>query len=152
MSSLGKCLFRSSVHFKNWILFYFLLPSCMSFSKYVLDISPLSDIWVTIFFFPFILLMVSFLLKPFSLMYGNPLQCSCLENPRDGAAWWAAVYGVTQSRTWLRWLSSSSSPTLFVCLFVFLPLLLLLLVQIKKMISKIHIKWLTLLTCFLLGV
>ena len=36
---------------------------------------------------------------------GNPLQCSCLENPRDGGAWWAAVYGVTQSRTWLKWLS-----------------------------------------------
>ena len=33
---------------------------------------------------------------------GNPLQCSCLENPRDGAAWWAAVYGVTQSQTRLR--------------------------------------------------
>ena len=32
---------------------------------------------------------------------GNPLQCSCLENPRDGAAWWAAVYGVAKSRTWL---------------------------------------------------
>ena len=30
---------------------------------------------------------------------GNPLQCSCLENPRDGEAWWAAVYGVAQSRT-----------------------------------------------------
>ena len=29
---------------------------------------------------------------------GNPLQCSCLENPRDGGAWWAAVYGVSQSR------------------------------------------------------
>ena len=40
---------------------------------------------------------------------GNPLQCSCLENPRDGEAWWAAVYGVAQSRTWLKWLSSSSS-------------------------------------------
>ena len=39
---------------------------------------------------------------------GNPLQCSCLENPRDGRAWWAAVYGVTQSRTWLKRLSSSS--------------------------------------------
>ena len=36
---------------------------------------------------------------------GNPLQCSCLENPRDGEAWWAAVYGVAQSRTWLKWLS-----------------------------------------------
>ena len=40
---------------------------------------------------------------------GNPLQCSCLENPRDGEAWWTAVYGVPQSRTWLKWLSSSSS-------------------------------------------
>ena len=40
---------------------------------------------------------------------GNPLQCSCLENPRDGGAWRAAVCGVTQSLTWLKWLSSSSS-------------------------------------------
>ena len=40
---------------------------------------------------------------------GNPLQCSCLENPRDGGAWWDAVYGVTQSRTRLKRLSSSSS-------------------------------------------
>ena len=40
---------------------------------------------------------------------GTPLQCSCLENPRDGGAWWAAVYGVAQSRTQLKRLSSSSS-------------------------------------------
>ena len=40
---------------------------------------------------------------------GNPLHCSCLENPRDGGAWWAAVYGVAQSRTQLKWLSSSIS-------------------------------------------
>ena len=33
---------------------------------------------------------------------GNPLQCSCLENPRDGGAWWAAVHGVAQSRTQLK--------------------------------------------------
>ena len=39
---------------------------------------------------------------------GNPLQYSCLDNPRD-RAWWAAIYGVTQSQTWLKWLSSSSS-------------------------------------------
>ena len=39
---------------------------------------------------------------------GNPLQCSCLENPRDGGALWAAVYGVAQSWTQLRWLSSSN--------------------------------------------
>ena len=40
---------------------------------------------------------------------GNPLKCSCLENPRDGGAWWAAVYGVAQSLTRLKRLSSSSS-------------------------------------------
>ena len=40
---------------------------------------------------------------------GNPLQCSCLENPRDEGAWWAVVYGVVQSRTRLKRLSSSSS-------------------------------------------
>ena len=40
---------------------------------------------------------------------GNPLQCSCLGNPMDGGAWWAAVYGVAQSRTRLKRLSSSSS-------------------------------------------
>ena len=42
---------------------------------------------------------------------GNPLQCSCLENPRDGGAWWAAICGVAQSRTRLKWLSSSSNET-----------------------------------------
>ena len=36
---------------------------------------------------------------------GNPLQCSCLENPRDGGSWWADAYGVVQSRTRLKWLS-----------------------------------------------
>ena len=43
---------------------------------------------------------------------GNPLQCSCLENPRDGGAWCAAVYGVAQSRTRLKQLSSSSSSSM----------------------------------------
>ena len=40
---------------------------------------------------------------------GNPLQCSCLKNPRDRGAWWAAVYGVTQSWTRLKWLSNGNS-------------------------------------------
>ena len=40
---------------------------------------------------------------------GNPLQCSCLENPRDRGAWWAAIYGVAHSQTRLKQLSSSSS-------------------------------------------
>ena len=63
---------------------------------------------------------------PFSLSCigegnGNPLQCSCLENPRDGRVWWAAVYGVAQSRTRLTRLSSSSiyrihMPSVCMCL------------------------------------
>ena len=49
---------------------------------------------------------------PFSLSCigegnGNPLQCSCLENPWDGGAWWSGVYGVAQNQTWLTWLSSN---------------------------------------------
>ena len=57
---------------------------------------------------------------------GNPLQCSCLENPRNGGAWWASIYGVTQSWTRLKRLSSSSSSKLdyypciyFSCFFLF---------------------------------
>ena len=53
----------------------------------------------------------------FHLGNGNPLQYSCLENPRDGGAWWAAIYGVAQSRTRLKWLSSSSSNQNLSCLF-----------------------------------
>ena len=44
---------------------------------------------------------------------GNPLHCSCLENPRDRGAWWAAISGVAQSRTRLKWLSSSSSSPVY---------------------------------------
>ena len=55
---------------------------------------------------------------PFSLSCigegnGNPLQCSCLQNPKDRGAWLAAIYGVAQSRTRLKWLTSSSSPPIF---------------------------------------
>ena len=46
---------------------------------------------------------------------GNPLQCSCLENPRDGGAWWASVYGEAQSRTRLKRLSSSSHFFIWPC-------------------------------------
>ena len=46
---------------------------------------------------------------------GNPFQCSCLENPRDGGVWWAVAYGVAQSRTRLKRLSSSSSIHIHIC-------------------------------------
>ena len=51
---------------------------------------------------------------PFPWVEGNgtPFQYSCLENPRDRGAWWPAVYGVTQGRTQLKWLSGSSSISL----------------------------------------
>ena len=56
---------------------------------------------------------------------GNPLQCSCLENPRDSGAWWAAVYGVAQGRTRLKRLSSSGSSRLcFRCVQIKIPYLL----------------------------
>ena len=53
---------------------------------------------------------------------GNPLQYSCLENPRDRGAWWAAVYGVAQSRTQLKRLRSSSSSILYTFLSIFIYL------------------------------
>ena len=66
--------------------------------------------------FQFLVLLpeITFFHFPFSLSCigegnGNPLQCSCLENPRDGGAWWASVYGAAQSWTRLKLLSSSSS-------------------------------------------
>ena len=49
---------------------------------------------------------------------GNPLQNSCLENPRDGGAWWAAIYGVAQSQTRLKQLSSSSSSIDYIALMI----------------------------------
>ena len=52
-------------------------------------------------------LQFHFLLSCIGEGNGNPLQCSCLENPGDGGAWWSAVYGVKQSRTRLKRLSSS---------------------------------------------
>ena len=54
-------------------------------------------------------IFVAWWLTYFYCWNGNPLQRSCLENPRDGGAWWAAIYGVAQSRTRLKRLSSSSS-------------------------------------------
>ena len=69
---------------------------------------------------------------------GNPLQCSCLKNPRDGGACWAAVYGVAQSWTRLKWLSSSNSELylrtcpsslLIIVFYIYIGLLIHLLVE-----------------------
>ena len=56
---------------------------------------------------------------------GNPLQYYCLEKPMDGGAWWAAVQGVTKSRTRLKWPSSSSSSLIFLDWYLFIHLFLL---------------------------
>ena len=64
---------------------------------------------------------------------GNPLQCSCLKNPRDGGDWWAAIYGVAQSQTRLKRLSSSSS--WFVT--VFLPKSKCLLISLLQSLSVV---------------
>ena len=79
MSSLEKCLFRFSSHF--WLDFFYLVLSCMR-CLYILETNPLS-----------------------SEGNGNTLQYSCLENPMDRGAWWAAVHRVTQIQTGLKRLS-----------------------------------------------
>ena len=72
--------------------------------------------------------------------HGNPLQCSCLENPRDCGAWWAAVYGVTQSRTPLKWLSSSSSIYISPYLCVWKKMVQVKLVLSEKYYNSLHSK------------
>ena len=83
---------------------------------------------------------------------GNPLQCSCLENPREEGAWWATVYGVAQSRTRLKRLSSSSSSVFIFCLLLFLiiqsrsclsltEVILYCLLQSLMMLRELEKKW-----------
>ena len=81
---------------------------------------------------------------------GNPLQCSCLENPRDGGAWWAAVYGVAQSQTRLKQLSSSSSMSiesvmhsnhLILCPPLHLPPSIFPSIRVFSNDSALHIRW-----------
>ena len=89
---------------------------------------------------------------------GNPLRCSCLENPKDEGAWWAAVYGVTQSRTRLKRLSSSSSssrwktksviPPLFSSQFGFSPSVFTILMNISNPHPFIQAKSLRVNLCF----
>ena len=64
---------------------------------------------------------------------GNPFQCSCLENLRDGGIWWASIYGVAQSWTRLKRLSSSSSIPLYICTIASLSIHLLMDVCVASM-------------------
>ena len=81
---------------------------------------------------------------------GNPLQCSCLENPRDGGAWWAAIYGVAQSRTQLKRLSSSTSMSiesvmpsnhLILCRPLLLPFPIFPSIRVFSNESALRIRW-----------
>ena len=77
---------------------------------------------------------------------GNPLHRSCLENPRDRGAWWAAVYGVAQSQTRLKWLSSSSSIDVLklVCILVKKSTLLILgcvSMILNESDTRLHVLW-----------
>ena len=70
---------------------------------------------------------------------GNPLQCSCLENPRDGGAWWAAVYGFVQSRTRLKQLSSSSKSYLYCKSYCFIAHFVLIFTHVDRVNTHVHI-------------
>ena len=71
---------------------------------------------------------------------GNPLQCSCLENPRDSGAWWAAIYGVAWSRTRLKRLSSSSSSSSVCLMYWGAPMLGALIFCLAKLIQCFRFK------------
>ena len=90
--------FTFPFHFLFFILFFLTLQYCIGFAIYQHDppqVYTCSPSW-------------TLLLKG----NGDPLQCSCLENPRDRGTWWASIYGVVQSRRQLKQFSSSSSPHL----------------------------------------
>ena len=95
--TLSLYLYRIIIH-SNLLFFWFVSPSLQRRS--LVGCSPWghwgSDTTERLHF--------HFSLSSFGEGNGNPLQCSCVENPRDGEAWWAAVYGVVQSWTWLKWL------------------------------------------------
>ena len=90
----------------NWIL------DCQAFKRYLQNV--FRDI--SCLFTPVNFRQLFYICIRRAFWYGNPLRYSCLENRRAGASWWAAVYGVTQSWTQLKWLSSSwyfrTSPSL----------------------------------------
>ena len=91
-AAAGPCLFAGLQH---WHPTPVLLPGKSHGQRSLVGCSPWghqgSDMTERIHF--------HFSLSHFGEGNGNPLQCSCLENPKDGGAWWAAVYGITQSRT-----------------------------------------------------
>ena len=105
---LSPCLFNLYVEYirrRQWHLIPVLLPGKSHGRRSLVDCNPCgcyeSDMAEWLHF--------HFSLSCIGEGNGNPLQCSCLENPRDRGIWWAAVYGVAQSRTRLKQLSSSSS-------------------------------------------
>ena len=108
-----KCSLSSTVHVYG--LYILKKIHMYIFCQSIVDLQCLRCTvrWFQVCIYTYIIFEIIFHHFDFSLSCigegnGNPLQCSCLENPRDGRAWWAAVCGVTQSRTRLKWLSSST--------------------------------------------
>ena len=136
-SSLEKCLFRSSTHIlqrRQRQPTLVLLPGKSHGWRSLVGCSPWgrkeSDTTERLHFH-------------FSLSYigegsSNPLPCSCLENLRDGGAWWAAVYGVVQSWTRLKQLSSSSSSSSSSSVNLLVPNSLIFLIKLTKLYSHQH--------------
>ena len=106
MSSLEKCLFRSFYHSLGCLFFWhWVVWAACIFWKLIL-----CQLFNLLLFSPILRFVFSpCLYFPFGEWNGNPLQYSCLEIPKDRGAWWAAIYGVAQSWTWLNRLSSNSS-------------------------------------------
>ena len=99
---LLSAVYVSFVHFsiEFWFLFSWLLSvllwTCLWYILQILTTSLIVVFWLCLWCLP-------------GEGNGSPFQYSCLENPRDRGACWAAVYGVAKSRTWLKWLGSRNS-------------------------------------------
>ena len=116
LSSVFSLLRESFWSLSSMSLIKFCTISVLLFTGSYMDVRWRSDTTERLHF--------HFLLSCLGEGKGNSLQCSYLENPRDRGAWWAAIYGVAQSRTQLKWLSSSSSSSIWMLIMQipFLPL------------------------------
>ena len=100
--------YNNTVSHVTFLVFFFLQHSTSLYSQnWIRSFKPHSK--KMFFLITKIIIFLDFSLSCIGEGNGNSLQCSCLRNPREGGAWWASVYGVAQSRTRLKRLSSSSN-------------------------------------------
>ena len=101
--------FLVSMNLLCFIIFYYEWNDMTFFSVWLISVNIIPSLFIHVVTNDKILFFYSWVVFLFGEGNGSSLQCSCLENPRDGGAWWAAIYGVAQSRTRLKRLSSRSS-------------------------------------------